>query len=153
MSVLMKKHHTEQGDRKEIAKKIKMKSATSRGVYCATENGTVLCIPKNEIKHYQIKDVNKIAVMQQKIEKELSSRLGHKGIFSIFSPLNEAHGEQGALLKGIRVRENITQEQFSAIIGITQPELSKMESGKRPVGKEIAKRLETAFGINYRLFL
>jgi DNA-binding transcriptional regulator YiaG len=132
----------------------KGKLSATAGVYCATESGAVLCIPKAEVKRYQINDVDTITSIQQKIERQLESTLSKsKDVFAVFSDLNETHGKQGALLKGLRIRENLNQAQFATIIHITQPELSKMESGKRTVGKEIAKRLQDAFGVNYRLFL
>ncbi len=37
--------------------------------------------------------------------------------------------------------------------GISQADLSKMESGKRPIGKVIAKRLAEVFDTDYRIFL
>jgi len=38
-------------------------------------------------------------------------------------------------------------------INITQADLSKMENGKRPIGKIIAKRIEKMFDVSYRYFL
>ena len=82
-------------------------------------------------------------------EKEVSTR----SIFDLFSDINTKHGEQGALLYGLRMRENLSQTAFAQKINITQPELSKMENGTRPIGKIIAKRLEKVFGTPYQLFL
>jgi DNA-binding XRE family transcriptional regulator len=71
----------------------------------------------------------------------------------VFARLNEHYTQAGALLKGLRHRENMTQTTFAEKINITQADLSKMENGRRPVGKRIAKRLAALFEVNYKLFL
>jgi plasmid maintenance system antidote protein VapI len=38
-------------------------------------------------------------------------------------------------------------------IGIPQRHLSEMEKGKRPIGKEMAKRLANALKTHYKVFL
>jgi transcriptional regulator with XRE-family HTH domain len=47
----------------------------------------------------------------------------------------------------------MTQIQLAKKLDITQGDLSKMESGKRSVGKQLARRLATVFGTDYRVFL
>jgi plasmid maintenance system antidote protein VapI len=39
------------------------------------------------------------------------------------------------------------------MIGIPQRHISEMENGKRPIGKEMAKRLGKALNIGYKVFL
>lgn len=56
-------------------------------------------------------------------------------------------------LKGMRNREGWTQSQLGEKIGVSQANLSKMESGKRPIGKTMAKRLAKVFDTDYRIFL
>jgi len=71
----------------------------------------------------------------------------------VFAQLNNQFTKAGTLLKGLRAREGLTQEQFAKKIAMTQANLSKMENGKRPIGKQIAKRIEKVFGTHYRYFL
>jgi len=71
----------------------------------------------------------------------------------IFRELYEKESKNGVLLQGLRDREELTQEKFSKKIGVSQSNLSKMEHGKRPVGKKIALRIEKAFGVNHKIFL
>lgn len=71
----------------------------------------------------------------------------------VFAHLVKEITEAGALLKGLRTRENLSQEEFSKIIQVTQANLSKMENGKRPIGKIIAKRIAEKFNLDYRIFL
>ena len=71
----------------------------------------------------------------------------------IFANIEKKYTKAGVLLKGTRHREGLTQAQMAKKINVTQSDLSKMESGKRPIGKIIAKRIEKLFGVNYRYFL
>ncbi|MGA7877356.1 MAG: helix-turn-helix transcriptional regulator [Desulfoferrobacter sp.] len=59
----------------------------------------------------------------------------------------------GILLKGARGKEGHTQKELSKITGIPQRHISEMENDKRPIGKEIAKRLAEALNVDYRIFL
>jgi transcriptional regulator with XRE-family HTH domain len=59
----------------------------------------------------------------------------------------------GKTLSGARYSEGLTQVQLSKLAGIPQRHISEMENGKRPIGKEMAKRLSEALNINYRVFL
>ena len=59
----------------------------------------------------------------------------------------------GSCLRGARYKEAITQQQLADMIGIPQRHISMMENGKRPIGKEMAKRLGKALNIGYKVFL
>ena len=59
----------------------------------------------------------------------------------------------GAMVKGGRVKEGLTQAGLAALVGIPQRHVSEMEHGKRPIGKEMAKRLGKALGVSYKVFL
>ena len=74
-------------------------------------------------------------------------------IETAFSDLIEPNLEPGILLKGLRAREGLTQLQFSKAIKVTQANLSAMENNKRPMGKDMARRIAKKFKVNYRLFL
>lgn len=71
----------------------------------------------------------------------------------IFANIEKKYTKAGVLLRGTRHREGLTQTQMAKKINVTQADLSKMENGKRPIGKIIAKRIEKVFGVNYRYFL
>jgi plasmid maintenance system antidote protein VapI len=38
-------------------------------------------------------------------------------------------------------------------VGVSQTHISEMKSGKRPMGKEMARRLAKVLKVNYRVFL
>lgn len=56
-------------------------------------------------------------------------------------------------LAGLRYRENLTQKQLGEIIDVKQSNISLMERGLRPIGKNIAQRLAKVFKADYRIFL
>ena len=73
-------------------------------------------------------------------------------------PAEEVHPEiltnpVGTYLKGIRCREDMTQQQLADATGIPRRHISEMENGKRPVGKATARKLAAVLRAEYRLFL
>jgi DNA-binding XRE family transcriptional regulator len=59
----------------------------------------------------------------------------------------------GVALAGARHKEGLTQVQLARLSGIPQRHISEMEHGKRPIGKELAKKLAQVLKIDYRVFL
>jgi plasmid maintenance system antidote protein VapI len=43
--------------------------------------------------------------------------------------------------------------QLGAMIGVKSSHISEMEKGKRPIGKDMARRLAQALNTSYRVFL
>lgn len=76
-----------------------------------------------------------------------------KNLKSLFANLENQYTKAGVFLKGLRLKENMSQVEFAKKIKVTQANLSNMENGKRPIGKIVAKRIEKVFGTNYRYFL
>jgi DNA-binding XRE family transcriptional regulator len=56
-------------------------------------------------------------------------------------------------LRAYRTREDLTQRELAEKVGIPQRHISEMENGKRPIGKEIAKRFSEVLGVDYRVLL
>ena len=56
-------------------------------------------------------------------------------------------------LRGFRLRDNLTQTQLAKKIGTTQSAIASMESGRRAIGKVIAKKLAKVFDTTYKAFL
>lgn len=100
-------------------------------------------IPKKAIEKYEVETIKPKKVT---LNKKIS-------IKNIFDKLDAKYTKAGALLKGLRLREGLSQVAFAKIIEVTQANLSNMEHGKRPIGRIVAKRIEKAFGTNYRYFL
>lgn len=59
----------------------------------------------------------------------------------------------GDVLRGARYREALTQAQLAALVGVKSSHISEMERGKRPIGKEMAKRLARALNTSYKVFI
>jgi DNA-binding XRE family transcriptional regulator len=72
-------------------------------------------------------------------------------------PWREVAGQRGSIpasvLRGARGKAEITQIRLSELTGIPQRHISEMEQGKRPIGKETAKKLAAALDADYRVFL
>jgi transcriptional regulator with XRE-family HTH domain len=59
----------------------------------------------------------------------------------------------GVALAGARTKEGLTQVQLARLTGIPQRHISEMEHGKRPIGKERAKKLAEVLKVDYHIFL
>lgn len=71
----------------------------------------------------------------------------------VLSRLRPDDGIPAAILRGSRVKEGLTQVQLSEMTGIPRRHISEMETGKRPIGKESAKKFAKALSCDYRVFL
>lgn len=67
--------------------------------------------------------------------------------------LTAKYSSAGAALQGARLKEGLSQTELARNLNISQTNLSKMEHGKRPIGKTMAKRLAAALNIDYKVFL
>lgn len=59
----------------------------------------------------------------------------------------------GNILRGMRRREDLPQEQLAVMIDVTKADISAMETGKRPIGEAMAERLAKALNTSYKVFL
>ena len=57
------------------------------------------------------------------------------------------------MLRGLRGKEDITQAELAERLGISQNMVSDMESGKRNISVNMAKRIGETFHVPYKLFL
>lgn len=57
------------------------------------------------------------------------------------------------VLRGLRLREKLTQNALANRVNIMQHHLSEMEHGKRPIGKVMAKKLAVALNTDWRLLV
>lgn len=62
-------------------------------------------------------------------------------------------GSPAMALRGLRGKEDITQAELAARLGISQNMVSDMESGKRNISLKMAKRIGEKFSISYKCFL
>lgn len=71
----------------------------------------------------------------------------------VLSELYAKTGKSGTVLRGLRVREGLTQEQFAKKIDCPQSWVSGWETGKRALGKKMAQKIAKVFKTDYRIFL
>ncbi len=60
---------------------------------------------------------------------------------------------QGSAIRGLRLREGLTQEQLAHLLEVKRTNLSAMENGKRPIGENMAKGLAEVLKTDYKVFL
>ena len=70
----------------------------------------------------------------------------------VFSDLIGKSSESGVMLRASRKEAALTQIELARKLGIPQSNLSAMETGKRAIGRIMAKRLAVIFKTDYRLF-
>jgi len=71
----------------------------------------------------------------------------------LFEDLFPRESKPSVMLRGARHRLGLTQIELAEKVGSNQPAIAAMESGGRPIGKDMAKRLSDALEVDYRLFL
>ena len=101
---------------------------------------------KAEMVKEAIEKILKLAGMPLKSMEEYDDRL--YSIEEVFPDFHIGHA-----LRGLRSREGLTQKQLAEMIGAKPSHISEMENGKRPIGKEMAKRLARALRTQYKVFL
>ena len=101
-------------------------------------------------------DVIKLRRMAQalKVKDVTEWELEEKELYTLEEVSPElAWNSGGVAIRGGRGKEGLTQKQLAELTGIAQHHISEMENGKRPIGKETARKLAKALNIDYRVFL
>ena len=66
------------------------------------------------------------------------------------------HLKEGGVALSVRAkrkRAGMSQAELAEALGIKQANVSEIETGKRTIGKDLAKRIARVFECDYRLFL
>ena len=90
---------------------------------------------------------NGIAQLLKEFEKDMVS------VDEAFRDLHAKYSKAGTVLQGLRLRDELTQKELADKLSAKQSHISEMETGVRPIGKAMAKRLAKAFKTDYRVFL
>jgi ribosome-binding protein aMBF1 (putative translation factor) len=67
--------------------------------------------------------------------------------------IKSAGGESAHMVRTSRDMAGMTQVQLAKLLKMPQANLSQVETGRRAVGKALAKRLAKIFQVDYRVFL
>jgi DNA-binding XRE family transcriptional regulator len=98
-------------------------------------------------RRYRLPD-DKISEIQEAVSAILGTVNESIPLEEVFADLH-----QGSAIRGLRLRQGLTQEQLAHLLGVKRTNLSEMENGKRPIGKNMAKRLAQVLKTDYRVFL
>jgi len=112
----------------------------SKQVLCISEQGQVYRLPSTVLKKYIVYDDTNFEKSRKTLKQALSITPE-----DAFAEINRKYTKIGALLKAVRLRSGLSQKDFAAEINVTQGDLSKMEHGKRPLGKIITARIAKKF--------
>ena len=83
-----------------------------------------------------------------------SLETGDTRSYSVAEVFPEYIGKEHELaLRAYRTREGLTQKQLAELTGIPQHHISELETGKRAIGKERARKLAAALHCDYRQLL
>ena len=72
-------------------------------------------------------------------------------LFTFEEIFPEAH--PGLIMRGLRNRDELTQQALADKLAIAQTRVSEMESGKRSISVKMAKQLAEIFGTSHKVFL
>lgn len=69
--------------------------------------------------------------------------------------IEEVFGEitPGDCMRGLRAKEDLTQKQLAEKLGVRPHHISEMEHNRRPISVQMAKKIQSVFGIGYKVFL
>ncbi len=116
--------------------------------------------PINLSLRIQDENINYRNVPKTKVNQVLKLLKGHALDDTMRIPFRDSfkaeikkYGEPALALKGARLKEGFSQKFLAEKVGISQYNLSKMENGKRSIGKAMAKRLADVLKVDYRIFL
>ena len=88
---------------------------------------------------------NVIVALGGQIDEEINDNVPWQKV------LPDSH--PGKILRGLRFRDGKSQKWLAEQLEMKQPNISAMEKGERPIGKNLAKRLGELFNIGYKVFL
>lgn len=116
----------------------------------------VKMLPTNHIEIYMKGQQRHFAVPQEVSEGLLKILKTYESDWvpasEVFPELKDSSQRPAIALRGARQKEGLSQEELALKLGISQSDVSKMESGKRPIGKRMAGRLAQVLNIDARVF-
>ena len=98
----------------------------------------------------KLKQVIRVALNEYLEESTVPASVVHQMIKARYGEYYETPGYN---LRVYRTREDLTQTKLAKRLGIHQHHLSAMEHNKRPIGKNMAKKLARILRCDYHEFL
>ncbi len=103
--------------------------------------------------HTKTRRIRRSSAVRSKIKKRVSTQERPTHWRELFKEELTKYGEAGLMLRGSRLKAELTQKELADKLEISQNHISEMENGKRPIGKVMALRLAKVFKTDYRKFL
>lgn len=72
---------------------------------------------------------------------------------NVLRDVHAEYGKSGSILRGFRIRDDLSQVELADRLGCPQSWVSAWEGGKRSLGKKMAQKLAKIFKTDYRVFL
>lgn len=123
---------------------------TEMRLHCAQNDRAEICLTVPAAKAVQVMDAIRsvLALAGHKVH-----RMNAEGerVYSVAEVFPDA--SPAMALQGLRGKEDLTQAELAARLGISQNRISDMESGKRPISVNMAKKIGKEFGIAYQVFV
>lgn len=130
-----------------------------------------MCIHPNNIKHAEVNLAEGESLISLKVPASKAVKIadaikgvldlaGHKvrrvdmaGDELVDSDEIFANVTPGMILRGLRVKEDITQAELAERLSITQNMVSDMESGRRNISLKMARRISEELKVPYKMFV
>jgi len=71
----------------------------------------------------------------------------------VFKEIDKKYGRIGAVIRGYRYRDDMTQAQLATMLGITKNNVSQMEYSKFKIDKKMAQKLADIFRTKSNMFI
>ena len=123
---------------------------TEMSFHSGTEGQTLITLSVPSIKALTVADAIKgmLTLAGHKVR-----RVNSEGEEIVSAAEAFSDGSPAKALRGLRGKEDITQQEMAERLGITQAMVSDMESGKSSISAKMAKRIAESFRVPYKIFL
>lgn len=119
-----------------------MKARTTKGL---VEFKITVPLEKAGIFRKMLKGLLEMSGLERETNEEGEELYSHEEVCPDTSPATR--------LRGLRVREGITQQQLADSLGITQSRVAEFESGAKRISINMAKRIGQTYNLPYKAFL
>lgn len=115
-----------------------------------TINGTVkftVSVPLDKAGLFRkmLRGLLEMAGLERETNEEGEELYSHEELFPEDCPAMR--------LRGLRVKEGITQQQLADALGTSQSRVAELENGTRRISINMAKRISKTYGVTYKAFL
>ncbi len=100
-----------------------------------------------------LRDLLVLNELQKKLKKYEQTCQGSVSVNSFLKGVKGDLPDWAIYFRGIRQREDLTQKEMAKRLHLTQSNISDIERGRRPIGKQLARQIAEKFSAEYRMLL